>query len=191
MSLAQPGALAVAFCHPIPSGGDGGKVAGGGHRPGRQRVPYAAIPSLLRQEGSTAATVLATSGVHGRAVPCRPAGWWSRARRPGHPSDAGRGQGLVGADAYLTALDTKGLREDGPDCAPSFWRDATTLVCEFKQITVTTDYKKVVKTEDLVPKNDRVPPVPSPDGKSFAFLSTGRAGSGRCSAGTSRAVPSR
>ncbi|MFH8749522.1 hypothetical protein ACH4GK_26850 [Streptomyces rimosus] len=32
-----------------------------------------------------------------------------------------------------------------------------------------------MKTEDLVSKNDRVslPPVPSPDGKDFAFLSKG------------------
>ncbi|MFI9230612.1 hypothetical protein [Streptomyces rimosus] len=35
-----------------------------------------------------------------------------------------------------------------------------------------------MKTEDLAPKNDRVslPPVPSPDGKSFAFLSKGEGG---------------
>ncbi|MEN2416853.1 hypothetical protein AABB02_01945 [Streptomyces rimosus] len=243
---APPGALAVAFCHPIPSGGDGGKVAGGGHRPRRhggpgrrlrpehgqgglsarpgrvhkrakntdavfhpvtgrlwyneqphgfrssdpvvsrdtkagatseQRVPYAKIPSLLRQDGPTAATVLATSGVHGRAVPSGgvvATGAQTGGIRLTRVAD----KGWSGADACLTDLDTKGLGEDGPDCAPSFWRDATTLVCEFEQITVTADHKKVVKTEDLAPKNDRVglPPVPSPDGKSFAFLPKGEGG---------------
>ncbi len=36
----------------------------------------------------------------------------------------------------------------------------------------------MVRTEDLVPENDRVglPPVPSPDGKGFAFLSKGEGG---------------
>lgn len=142
-----------------------------------QRVPYEKIPSLLKQDGPTAATVLATSGVHGRAVPSGgvvATGAQSGGVRLKRVAD----KGWSGADAFLTDLETKGLGEDGPDCAPSFWRDATTLVCEFKQITVTADYKKVVRTEDLVPENDRVglPPVPSPDGKGFAFLSKGEGG---------------
>ncbi|WP_163010885.1 PD40 domain-containing protein [Streptomyces dangxiongensis] len=74
----------------------------------------------------------------------------------------------------LTDLTTKGL--DGREtCAPTFWRDATTLVCGMQQITLASDYSRVVKNEDLVPANDRDnrTPVPSPDGKSFAFLSSG------------------
>ncbi|MFI9230613.1 hypothetical protein [Streptomyces rimosus] len=122
--LAQPGALTVAFCHPIPSGGDGGKVAGGGHHPRRQRVPYAKIPPLLRQDGPTAATVLATSGVHGRAVPSGGV-VATGAQTGGIRLTRVVDKGWSGADAYLTDLDTKGLGEDGSDCAPSFWRDAT------------------------------------------------------------------
>ncbi len=142
-----------------------------------QRVPYEKIPSLLRQDGPTATAVLATNKVNGPAVPAGGVVATSAASgglRLARVSDKGE----AGVDGYLTDLDTKGLGEDGPDCEPTFWHDATTLVCEFKKITVSADYKKVVKTEDLIPKNDRVSlaPLPSPDGKSFAFLSKGEGG---------------
>lgn len=77
----------------------------------------------------------------------------------------------------LTDLATKGL--DGREtCAPAFWRDESHLVCGMQQITLAPDYSKVVKNEDLVPANDRsnMTPVPSPDGKRFAFLSGGEGG---------------
>ncbi|MER7521043.1 hypothetical protein [Streptomyces sp. NPDC126499] len=77
----------------------------------------------------------------------------------------------------LVDLATEGLGQR-KTCAPAFWRDDTTLVCGMQQITLASDYSKVLKNEDLVPANDRsnMTPVPSPDGKSFAFLSSGEGG---------------
>ncbi|MEE1814449.1 hypothetical protein PUR59_05355 [Streptomyces sp. SP18ES09] len=76
-----------------------------------------------------------------------------------------------------TLTDLKGA--DGKEtCEPAFWRDETTLVCDLEQITFAPDYSSVVKKEDLVPANDRsnMTPVPSPDGKHYAFLSGGEGG---------------
>ncbi|MFE1228765.1 hypothetical protein [Streptomyces sp. NPDC058745] len=85
--------------------------------------------------------------------------------------------GASGGGYKLTELETTGL--DGREtCAPAFWRDETNLVCGTEQITLAADYSKVVKSQDLVPANDRsnMTPVPSPDGKHFAFLSSGENG---------------
>ncbi|GGU09192.1 MULTISPECIES: hypothetical protein [Streptomyces] len=139
-----------------------------------ETVPFEKLPDLLGTDGPTATTILATDGIHGPAVP-----------RGGIVAGYSMGAGVhlnrvdrdgdVGAGSFLTDIETKGLDGTSLNCRPSFWRDATTLVCEFKQITFTADYAKVVKTEDLIPENDRtnLPPVLSPDGKSFAFLSKG------------------
>ncbi|MFI8966562.1 hypothetical protein ACIGO8_31135 [Streptomyces sp. NPDC053493] len=129
------------------------------------------IPGLLKQDVQTAQTVLAIG--HGNA-PVAPGGG---AVAMGNTT-FGLSLNQVSAPGeyeYLTPIKTAGLEEKSVFCEPSFWRDATTLVCEFKQLTFSADYKAVLKTQNLVPENDRLnlSPVSSPDGKSFAFLSKG------------------
>ncbi|GGY40214.1 PD40 domain-containing protein [Streptomyces tanashiensis] len=148
-----------------------------------ESTPFAKIPDLLEQDGPTADTALATDGIHAVTVPDGGVVATSTTDNGLHLSrvdrgDDGEGSG-VGAGAFLGDLATVGLDEDNKVfCEPAFWRNATTLVCDFKQLTFSADYKKLLKTEDLVPENDRVngQPVLSPDGKSFAFLSKGEDG---------------
>lgn len=67
---------------------------------------------------------------------------------------------------------------DGVRCDPALWIDDTRLVCRhdtLQQITLSADHRSVVKTEGLIPendKNDKNPglPVLSEDGKSLYFL---------------------
>ncbi|MGW2562132.1 hypothetical protein ACWCXB_23325 [Streptomyces sp. NPDC001514] len=145
-----------------------------------EHVPFDKIPDLLNQDGPTATTVLATSGINGPATSSGGVVAVGTMGEGGHLARVNRvkDEGRIGAVSFLSDIGTAGLDDAPLNCDPSFWRDATTLICEFKQITFTADYRKVVKTEDLIPENDRVnlPPVPSPDGKGFAFLSRGEGG---------------
>ncbi|GHE60687.1 hypothetical protein GCM10017771_83870 [Streptomyces capitiformicae] len=95
--------------------------------------------------------------------------------RPAASEDVKSGWG--GAGYRLTDITNNDL--SGRElCDPAFWRDDTTLVCGLQQLTLTSDYSSVAETKELVPANDRSnsTPVPSPDGKSFAFLSSGEGG---------------
>ncbi len=146
-----------------------------------EKTPFEKIPDLLEQDGPTAVTALATDDIHAVAVPdggiVATAGTNTGVRLS--RVDRSRAGGGVGAGAYLADIATEGLDDDSPTyCEPAFWRNATTLVCDLKQLTFSTDYKKLLKTEDLVPENDRTngQPVLAPDGKSFAFLSRGEDG---------------
>ncbi|MFI8767793.1 hypothetical protein ACIGN6_23180 [Streptomyces sp. NPDC053792] len=142
-----------------------------------ENTPFEKIPDLLKQDGPTAETVLATDDIHAVAVPA--GGIVATSSTNGGVRLSGvspKGQNGIGAGVYLTDIATAGLDDENPTfCEPAFWRNATTLVCDFKQLTFSADYKKLLKTEDLVPENDRISgqPVLSPDGKSFAFLSRG------------------
>ncbi|MFF9853790.1 hypothetical protein [Streptomyces litmocidini] len=144
-----------------------------------ENTPAEKIPGLLKQDGPTAETVLATDHVHGAVVPAGGIVATSSTDDGVRLSKvAPEGVG-VGAGTYLTEIATEGLDDDAQEfCEPAFWRNATTLVCDFKQLTFSADYKKLLKTEDLVPENDRIngQPVLAPDGKSFAFLSKGEDG---------------
>ncbi|MDX3308229.1 hypothetical protein ACWGH3_03950 [Streptomyces sp. NPDC054884] len=122
----------------------------------------------LSQDAATTATVQAARG---NPIPVTPNGsvkaYWS-------DNDIADGIGLsrIMPDGEDEGIETKqdklGLR-----CTPAFWRTNTSLVCGLRQITFTADYTSVVKDEELVPANDRSnsAPVPSPDGKGFAFIS--------------------
>ncbi|MGW8764688.1 hypothetical protein ACWGN5_19490 [Streptomyces sp. NPDC055815] len=144
-----------------------------------ENTPFEKVPDLLKKDGPTAETVLATDDVHGVAVPAGGIVATSGTTFGVHLSKIGPHSGGIGAEGYLAEIKIEGLDEDNREfCEPAFWRNATTLVCDFKQLTFSADYTKLLKTEDLVPENDRVngQPVLSPDGKSFAFLSRGEDG---------------
>ncbi|MFF7778673.1 hypothetical protein ACFZCG_30170 [Streptomyces tanashiensis] len=144
-----------------------------------ENTPFGKIPDLLRKDGPTAETVLATDDVPAAAVPAGGVVATGNTTYGVRLSQVGPESGGIGAGVYLTDIATAGLDEDNKVfCEPAFWRNATTLVCDFKQLTFSADYKKLLKTEDLVPENDRIngQPVLSPDGKSFAFLSKGEDG---------------
>ncbi|MFC9591377.1 hypothetical protein ACFTUC_16505 [Streptomyces sp. NPDC056944] len=144
-----------------------------------ENIPFAKIPDLLKQDGPTAETVLATDGLHVAAVPAGGVVATGNTTLGVRLSKVGPESGGIGAGVYLTDIATKGLDEnDKVFCEPAFWRNATTLVCDLQQLTFSADYTKLLKTEALVPENDRVngQPVLSPDGKSFAFLSKGEDG---------------
>ncbi|MFE5588760.1 hypothetical protein [Streptomyces sp. NPDC056549] len=144
-----------------------------------ENTPFGTIPDLLGKDGPTAETVLATDDVDGAAVPGGGVVATGNTTSGVRLSKVGPESGGIGAGVYLTDIATKGLDEnDKVFCEPAFWRNATTLVCDLQQLTFSADYTKLLKTEDLVPENDRINglPVLSPDGKSFAFLSKGEDG---------------
>ncbi|SED15639.1 PD40 domain-containing protein [Streptomyces sp. TLI_105] len=144
-----------------------------------ENTPFEKVPDLLKKDGPTAETVLATDDIHAVAVPAGGIVATYSTDNGVRLNKVGPGSGGIGAGVYLTEIAPTGLDEDNREmCVPSFWRNATTLVCEFKQLTFSADYKKLLKTEDLIPENDRInsQPVLSPDGKSFAFLSKGEDG---------------
>ncbi|MFI8521378.1 hypothetical protein ACIGEZ_26680 [Streptomyces sp. NPDC085481] len=136
-----------------------------------ERVAEDKVPDLVKRDGATANTILA---INGDSV-ATPQGGIVATGNSTFGLHLSRVDTLR-SDGFLSEIETVGLGEKEEWCEPSFWRDATTLVCsEFKQLTFSADYKKVLKTEQLVPENDRIslPPVLAPDGKSFAFLSHG------------------
>ncbi|WP_369144807.1 hypothetical protein [Streptomyces sp. R44] len=164
------------------SSADAGAVASRDPKGGlktEEKTPDEKIPGLLEKDGATAETVLATDDIHAPAVPAGgvvATGNTTYGVRLSKVRPDGDG---IGAGVYLTDIKTQGLDEDNREfCEPAFWRNATTLVCDFKQLTFSADYTKLLKTEDLVPENDRIngQPVLSADGKSFAFLSKGEDG---------------
>ncbi|MFF5707557.1 PD40 domain-containing protein [Streptomyces sp. 62] len=144
-----------------------------------EQTPFEKIPDLLEKDGPTAVTVLALDDIHAVAVPGGGVVATSTTDGGVSLSRASRTSNGVGSGSYLTDIATAGLDENNKVfCEPAFWRNATTLVCDFKQLTFSADYKRLLKTEDLVPENDRHngQPVLAPDGKSFAFLSRGEDG---------------
>ncbi|MFE7514629.1 hypothetical protein ACFU8I_25890 [Streptomyces sp. NPDC057540] len=144
-----------------------------------ENTPFAKIPDLLRKDGPTAETALATDDVDAAAVPAGGVVATGNTTYGVRLSKVGPESGGIGAGVYLTDIATTGLDEDNKVfCEPAFWRDATTLVCDLQQLTFSADYTKLLKTENLVPENDRFngQPVLSPDGRSFAFLSRGEDG---------------
>lgn len=121
----------------------------------------------LSQDAITTATVRAATG---SPVPLTPNGavdaYWS-------DDDLVDGLGLsrVKPDGEDEVVDTK---QDGLErCRPAYWRTNTSLVCSLRELSFSSDYTTIVKDEELVPANDRSngTPVPSPDGKGFAFIS--------------------
>ncbi|MFJ6785760.1 hypothetical protein [Streptomyces yangpuensis] len=145
----------------------------------QQTVPYEQLTSHMGKDKETAATILAAGEDDS---PVSPSGVVAQ----GHTTE---GLGLFrvdsGGDGLLKELKSPALRVSGPQqgdtgvkqhCDPAFWRDDTTLVCRhdsLRQLTFSPDYQRVTKTEKLLPESDRGVgvPVPSPDGKSFAFIS--------------------
>ncbi|MGW5776941.1 hypothetical protein [Streptomyces sp. NPDC003863] len=146
-----------------------------------EKTPFERIPDLLEQDGPSAVTALAIDSIHAVAVP--EGGIVATSSTDGGVRlsrvDRSNKGGGVGAGAFLADIATTGLDEnDKVFCEPAFWRNATTLVCDLQQLTFSADYTKLLKTENLVPENDRIngQPVLAPDGKSFAFLSKGEDG---------------
>ncbi|MFF8279676.1 hypothetical protein ACF05T_26790 [Streptomyces lateritius] len=142
-----------------------------------ERVAYEKLGDLMKLDGPTATTVLATDDSDYVAAP--DGGIVAGGSADGMWLSRVKAEGRVGANDFLEPIETGGLDAPELGCKPVFWRDATTLVCdEFQQVTFSADYKKVVKTEKLIPANDRSnsDPVLAPDGKSFAFLSEGENG---------------
>ncbi|MFC9395906.1 hypothetical protein ACFTWS_22465 [Streptomyces sp. NPDC057027] len=144
-----------------------------------ENTAFGKIPDLLRKDGPTAETALATDDVDVAAVPAGGVVATGNTTYGVRLSKVGPESGGIGAGVYLTEIATTGLDENSKVfCEPAFWRNATTLVCDLQQLTFSADYTKLLKTENLVPENDRIngQPVLSPDGKSFAFLSRGEDG---------------
>ncbi|MEV7569349.1 hypothetical protein [Streptomyces tanashiensis] len=141
---------------------------------------FGKIPDLLGKDGPTAETVLATDDIDAAVVPAGGVVATSNNDYGVSLSKIGPESEGSGAGVYLHDITTTGLGDKGSEvfCEPAFWRNATTLVCDFKQLTFSADYTKLLKTEDLIPENDRIngQPVLSADGKSFAFLSRGEDG---------------
>ncbi|MGW0367282.1 hypothetical protein [Streptomyces sp. NPDC002990] len=145
----------------------------------QQMVPYAQLASHMTKDRQTATTVLAASEDDS---PISPSGVVAQA-------STSEGLGLFrvspGSEGLLKEIKSPALRVPGSipgdtgvrqHCDPAFWRDDTTLVCRhdsLKQLTFSADYQRVTKTENLLPESDRgvQSPTPSPDGKSFVFLS--------------------
>ncbi|MFG2342042.1 hypothetical protein [Streptomyces yangpuensis] len=145
----------------------------------QQMVPYAQLTGHMAKDKETAATILAAGK---NDSPVSPSGVVAQ----GHTTE---GLGLfrvdAGGDGLLKELKSAALRVPGPQqgdtglkqhCDPAFWRDDTTLVCRhdsLRQLTFSADYQRVAKTEKLLPESNRGvgEPTPSPDGKSFAFIS--------------------
>ncbi|MFC9816783.1 hypothetical protein ACFVJM_32505 [Streptomyces virginiae] len=145
----------------------------------QQMVPYEQLTSHMVKDRETAATILA-AGKNDSVV--SPSGVVAQ----GHTTE---GLGLfrvdAGGDGLLKELKSAALRVPGPrsgdtgvkqHCDPAFWRDDTTLVCRhdsLRQLTFSADYQRISKTEKLLPETDRGvgDPIPSPDGKSVAFIS--------------------
>ncbi|WP_159050177.1 hypothetical protein [Streptomyces sp. MMG1533] len=145
-----------------------------------ERIAASGVSDVLHQDAATTLTALAAQRITGPVTPSAqilahsadyiesgPTLELSRVSQTG-------GHGDTGVGGYLEDVTTKGL-DSVSGCEPVFWRDDTNLVCDFKQITFTSDYTEAVKTQDLIPANDRANqnPVLSADGKSFAFLSEG------------------
>ncbi len=136
--------------------------------------------AVVTRDTVTTATALAAAGWEQAVTPSgNVAARLAESPASGPTLTLGRvaADGRSGGGYKITDLATEGL-DHRETCAPVFWRDDTTLVCGMQQITLASDYSKVVKNQDLVPANDRsnMTPVPSPDGKSFAFLSSGEGG---------------
>ncbi|MDA5284454.1 hypothetical protein [Streptomyces sp. Isolate_45] len=86
-----------------------------------------------------------------------------------------------GVRSFFQEFPVQGLSGNNQrDCYPAFWRDDTTLVCDYslEQITFSADHKSVVTRISLLPDADRTvqDPLLSPDGKSIAFIARNGAG---------------
>ncbi|MFD3997588.1 hypothetical protein [Streptomyces sp. NPDC058548] len=140
-----------------------------------QLVPFAQLGDHVAKDAATAATILTVDGYDN--TPVSPSGIVAN-------HSTAEGLGLLRADrgeeGFLKSFESAALRKGNNDkpqnCTPAFWRNDTTLVCQYDsltQLTFSADHQSVVKTEELLPESDRSAgdPTPSPDGKSFAFLS--------------------
>ncbi|SFO14539.1 hypothetical protein SAMN04487980_10821, partial [Streptomyces sp. cf124] len=126
------------------------------------------IAEAFSQDAATTATAKAAKG---SPLPITPNGavdaWWGDG-----DIEAGIGLSRIRPDGEDEVIE---IKQDklGMRCTPAFWRTNTSLVCDLRQITFTSDYTSVVSDEELVPANDRFnsAPIASPDGKGFAFIS--------------------
>ncbi|MFD3682794.1 hypothetical protein [Streptomyces sp. NPDC058613] len=145
----------------------------------QQMVPYAQLASQMAKDKETAATVLGSDRDDSPISPSGVVAQSSNTEGLGlFRVDTG-GEGLL-KEVKSSALRVPGSRAGdtvtGQFCDPAFWRDDTTLVCRhdsIEQLTFSADYQQVTKKQNLLPESDRVAgvPIPSPDGKSFVFLS--------------------
>ncbi|MEU7071982.1 hypothetical protein AB0B30_26000 [Streptomyces narbonensis] len=140
----------------------------------QKSVPYEQIGARLAKGGAMARTILAADGYQS---PISPSGVVAI-----HNDSEGLGlwRPNIGGDQHLKQFESaalgKGNNDKPENCNPAFWRDDTTLVCHYDsltQLTFSPDHQRVTKTVELLPESDRntVDPTPSPDGKSFVFLS--------------------
>ncbi|MCH0540244.1 hypothetical protein I3F58_11815 [Streptomyces sp. MUM 203J] len=147
-----------------------------------KKVDFAEIPDLLREDADTAAAVLALDRVDALAAPGADGVFATSRFASPLALERLRRDGTSGPQSLLEEIVSDDLDvmldEERPECDPILWRDATTLVCDFQQITFSADYERAEKTVDLIPDSNRenASPVPSPDGQALAFLSKGESG---------------